>query len=283
MKPYYERGPVRLYHGDAREVLEQVDVGQVGLVLSDPPYGMAWKPWVGRPIANDGRGQALPLVEDVIRLTAPLLAPDAHAYLFCHWESWPGFLGAARQAFKLRPPLIWWKRRGGMGDTSHSYAPDYEVILHGIRARTRPLEGRRDGAVLDSFAPPHVSGRHHPTEKPLGLLRYLLGKSPPRAGEAVIDWFAGSGSTLVAAAELGHEAVGMEVDEAYCERAAKRLEATIASGADGTRETRPDPRRLGARRRSRATAVTSAQPDPRVARPQRRSAQPRGTVGPSRG
>jgi len=224
--PYYEREGVTLYHGDSRDVLRDVVGLDVDVLLTDPPYGMDWRPkGKHKPIANDGRREALPLLDEVLALTAPHLRADAHAYLFCHWASWPGFFELAQRELKVANALIWWKQQGGMGDTKCAYAPDYEVILYGIRGR-RALEGPRDGAVLDDFRPVPAHARSHPTEKPVALLRYLLGKSAPPAGQ-VLDPFAGSGATLVAAAELGLTAVGIELDEAYCEAAAWRISAAL--------------------------------------------------------
>lgn len=225
MKPVFDEGGIRLYQGDARAVLEDERLDPVDLLLSDPPYGMGYRSTLGVTIAGDGKREALPLLERVLELSVPQMVADAHAYLFCHWASWPGFFETARHHFDLKTALIWWKQRGGMGDTKCSYAPDYEVILHGIRGR-RPLSGGRDGAVLDSFPPPPPGGRHHPTEKPLGLLRYLITKSATRDG-LIFDPFAGSGSTLVAAVELGRRAVGIELNDAYCAVAARRIAAAL--------------------------------------------------------
>ena len=66
----------------------------------------------------------------------------------------------------------------------------------------------------------------HPTQKPLGILRTLIEYSCPPSG-VVLDLFAGSGSTLVAAAENGCRAIGIEIEEKYCEIAAKRLSQEV--------------------------------------------------------
>lgn len=251
MIPVFDDGGITLYHGDSRAVLEEVELDPVDLLLSDPPYGMGYRSTLGVTIAGDRRREALPLVERVLELTVPQLVEDAHAYLFCHWASWPGFYELARHHFDLKTALVWWKRRGGMGDTKCSYAPDYEVILHGIRGR-RPLAGGRDGAVLDTFDPPGPAGRHHPTEKPLELLRYLITKSA-RPDGLVLDPFAGSGSTLVAAAEVGRRAVGIELDESYCAIAARRIAAALERRArfEGGQVVADDPAMLRLTKRGR--------------------------------
>jgi site-specific DNA-methyltransferase (adenine-specific) len=141
-------------------------------------------------------------------------------HLFCHFESWPDFYDAASSYMPIRNALIWDKNRGGMGDTECEYARDFEVILYGSHGR-RPLAGRRDGAVIRGIVPVG-SDRDHPTEKPEELCGYLIRKSAPPSG-AVLDPFCGSGPVLVAAKNLGRRAIGIEIEERYCEIAAKRL------------------------------------------------------------
>jgi len=77
-----------------------------------------------------------------------------------------------------------------------------------------------------------ISGRvmHHPTEKPIDILRQMV-ESSSVMGETVYDPFAGSGSTLIAAALEGRKAVGCEIEERYCEAAAKRFESEVGSGS----------------------------------------------------
>lgn len=227
MKPYLERDGIRIYHGDAREVLEELEPGSVDLLLTDPPYGQQFH---GQALltekANvraDGARQGMRLVRQVLfgLERARVLAPDAHAYLFCHWESWPDFYDAVASYLQIRNALVWWKDRGGVGDTAMDYARDYEVVLYATRAARRPLQGRRDGAVIRGI-PPVGNARIHPTEKPTELLAYLVRKSAPPGG-LVLDPFMGAGPTLEAARASGCRAVGIDVEERWCEAAARRL------------------------------------------------------------
>ncbi len=227
MSPYFEADGVAIYHGDARDVLEALDV-RVDLLLTDPPYGQGF---AGKGdntrkanVRADGARQGVRVARQVLALSCELMGPDAHAYLFCHWESWPDFYDAASAYLAIKNALIWHKDRGGMGDTELEYARDYEVALFGcMPGERRPLLGRRDGAVLRGFAPVDSKIRLHPTEKPVSLCRYLISKSAPPGG-LVLDPFAGSGPVGVAARELGRRAVLVELEELYCERAARRLE-----------------------------------------------------------
>ena len=115
--------------------------------------------------------------------------------------------------------MVWDKGpASGMGDLTLPWKCSFELIWilgHG-------WVGRRDEGVLRG----HITvtwaskGRVHPNEKPVSLLRAILAKAP---GETVLDLFAGSGTTLRAAKDLGRKAIGIEIEERYCEIAAKRL------------------------------------------------------------
>lgn len=233
MRPYFEVDGVSLYHGDCRDVLPELAVGSVDLVLSDPPYG---KQYVGEGkgvrnvnIRGDGARQGMRVLRQALFAALPVLARDAHVLVFCHWESWPDFYDALCPLIPIKNALVWHKDRGGAGDTEMEYARDYEVVLYGAQGR-RAITGRRDGAVIRGCPPVGVK-RVHPTEKPVGLLEYLIGKHCPPGGLA-LDPFAGAGSTLVAARRLGRRAIGVEIDERYCRISAQRLQAEAEAGAD---------------------------------------------------
>jgi site-specific DNA-methyltransferase (adenine-specific) len=226
--PYYQDDLVTIYHGDCRDVVPELQDASVDVLLTDPPYGMAFGGFRGAEanVRADGARQGIRLVRQMFHETRPKMGKDAHAYVFCHWESWPDFYDAASPFIPIKSALIWWKNRGGMGDVELEYARDYEVILFGAHGR-RPLTGRRDGSVLPNFAPMgNIAERLHPTEKPVPLLAFLIGKSAPERG-TVLDPFMGSGSTLEAAKQLGRKAIGIEIEERYCEIAAQRCSQEV--------------------------------------------------------
>lgn len=229
MRPYFERGGISLYHADSRDALEDVlQASSVDLLLTDPPYGMQYEGQGAAAQANirgDGARQGMRVFRQVLHAMSHMWKPDAHAYVFCHWEGLPDFYDACSTSLSIRNALVWDKAAGGTGDTECDYARDFEMLIYGIRGR-RPLGGRRDGAVLRGYKGVHASKRSHPTEKPVPLLAYLIRKSCPPNG-LVVDPFAGSASTLEAAKLEGRRAVGFEIDERWCEAAAKRLEQEV--------------------------------------------------------
>ena len=210
MRPYYTQDGITIYHGDCRELLEEL--GKVDLVLTDPPYGISLKEH-GRSGYNwniDGdesqelgqwfldRANTLP----TIAFASPM-------------KPWDG---------KWRQYLVWDKGPtvGGGGDPTTCWKQSWELVQ--VR-KTGALSGKRDEAVLRF----HVTQRdyhHHPCQKPVPLLSYLINKAATPE-TVILDPFMGSGSTLRAAKNLGKKAIGIEINEAYCEIAAKRLEQLV--------------------------------------------------------
>lgn len=197
-KPYYEDETVTLWHGDCREIDGWLSAD---VLVTDPPYGVAYKSgWDNQfrdvGIAND---RTLDARDEALRLWG-----DRPALVFGSWKM-------PRPA-PTRTVLTWDKGTVGMGDLSLPWFPCTEevYVLGG------GWVGSRSSAVLR-----HVGrNQHHPTEKPLPLLHALLAKCPPGV---VADPFAGSGSTLLAARNVGRKAIGVEVEERYCEVIATRL------------------------------------------------------------
>lgn len=213
MKPYYEHNGITIYHGDALDVLPTLP--DMDLCVTDPPYGVTYTSNTGgrrgkEPISNDGTRVSLALYRHLI----PQLRVS-HVLWFTRWDAWPDVWGILGHWFPLRGLLVWDKGTPGMGDLNH-WGPSYELIAS---AGTGKTIGTRDQSVLRFVGVTH-SARAHPTEKPVGLLAYLLAKLQPTS---VVDPFAGSGSLLEAAASLGIPAIGIEIEERYCEIAAKRL------------------------------------------------------------
>lgn len=216
MKPYFERAGITLYHGDCREVLPGLKDG-AAVVVTDPPYGVALNMgWGGRhgdcEIAGDG--------DTAVRDAALGLCACMPCVVFGSWK-------IARPP-DVRALLVWEKgEHTGMGDLSIPWKPNTEeiyIIGSGFLG-PRTSSVLRHAAVTGCVG--EVTSRHHPTEKPVSLMQALLAKCPPGV---ILDPFAGSGSTLVAALRMQRKAIGIELEEKYCEVAAKRIERELAQG-----------------------------------------------------
>jgi site-specific DNA-methyltransferase (adenine-specific) len=207
--PYYADDSVTLYHGDCREITDWLSAD---VLVTDPPYGMAYESKHNRDRRNLKKGRSIagdhtPELRD---LALSLWGPRP-AVIFGTWR-------IPRPA-AVRALLIWHKRgAGGLGDLSLPWLSTHEEIY----ILGNGFVGRRSDSVLP--VPPLNSGDSerpdHPTPKPVPLMELLLTKCPPGV---IADPFAGSGSTLVAARNLGRTAIGVEIEERYCEIAARRL------------------------------------------------------------
>lgn len=202
MKPYYERGGHVIYNADCREVLP--GLAPVDLVLTDPPYGIGEDGGACRTRGRPGYSKHPKMGWD----TAP---PDADTFALVLRAAQNQIIwGGNYFADKLPPSkgwLYWQKLMGG-------------DFADGELAWTS-----RDRALRE-FTKANKGGDHqHPTQKPVELMRWCLGFFP--GAQTVLDPFMGSGTTLRAAKDLGRKAIGIEIEERYCEVAAKRLEQEV--------------------------------------------------------
>jgi site-specific DNA-methyltransferase (adenine-specific) len=190
VKPYYEHDGITIFHGDCREIMERIPT--VCVVVTDPPYGI---------FDNGGKwGHKHELKWDRLpadNLDQVLQAGKQHAI-------WGG------NYFTLPPSrgwLVWFKP-----DRVPS-AADVELAWTSLNMNSRMLS--------HSIAATNAERCGHPTQKPLRVMRWTLGFFPD--AECVIDPYMGSGTTLRAAKDLGKRAIGIEIEEKYCEIAVKRL------------------------------------------------------------
>jgi len=225
-----------LYHADFRDRVHELADGSVDCLITDPPYGINYKSDRRKvalfkdgdaEIVGDGLEESLVLLDDMCRLMRPKLKSDAHIYIFTTWRVMHLVVPVVSKYFYVKNCLVWDKRVHGSGDLAHDYAPQHEFILYCWLDKDsgRPLALPRPTNVLP-FIRLYGSQMSHPTQKPLVLLQFLIEKSVPSGG-LVVDPFAGSGTTLVAAKSLGCRYWGCEVDREYYEVAKKRLEDDV--------------------------------------------------------
>lgn len=210
MKPYYADESVTLYCGDCREITEWLSAH---VLVTDPPYGIAYESNSNRDKRNAKIGRAVTQDDSTVSRDDVLaLWGDKPAIAFGRWD-------APRPAL-VRARLVWDKGNSiGMGDLSMPWGrSDEEIYVLG-----RGFEGKRSGSVIrvQMLMSGDAERPDHPTPKPIGLMERLIEKCPPGI---IADPFAGSGSTLIAARNLGRKAIGVEIEERYCEIAARRLQ-----------------------------------------------------------
>lgn len=240
VEPVYTDGRVSLYHGDCREILPQLGELKAHAVVTDPPYGDTSLDW-DQPV----RGW-LDLVD----------VPQ----VWC-WGSMRFWLEHAREfeGWRYGQEVVW-EKHNGSGFHADRFKRVHEIAMHWyrgnwfglylsvpktqdatartVRSKKRPTHtghieassyASEDGGPRLMRSVIQCRSEHgravHPTQKPLGVLRPLIRYSCPRDG-LVLDPFAGSASTLLAARDLGRRAIGVEIDETYCERAIERLAQT---------------------------------------------------------
>lgn len=213
MQPYYQDDHVTLYHGDCREVTEW---RAADVVVTDPPYGIGVRAnYASRKRAALARCNDFPDIagDDQPFDPSHLLTAGKPAVLF----------GANHYADKLPPSptwLVWDKLDGLKSDRPVGFndQADCELAWSNLGGPARLYSQRWMGAM--KMGRDASVRRQHPTQKPVELMCWVLVQCP--AG-VVADPYAGSGSTLRAAKDLGRKAIGVELDERYCEIAAKRL------------------------------------------------------------
>jgi DNA modification methylase len=229
VKPYYQNDKtgIVLFHGDCREVLPTLARESVDLIVTDPPYGVNWNgttrlrtSTLGSITGDDGTLD----IPSIIGLALRTLTNHRHLYVFGRFDFSSLPIGGHAE-------LIWDKEIPGPAAPA-PWQYQHEYIYFGVKSRIPAGRAQGDGngaarlrrgTVLRYKRPNALGAQRHPTEKPVPLLQELI-ESSSKPGETVLDLFAGSGSTLVAALLEGRKGIGIEIEEKYAEIAVRRLE-----------------------------------------------------------
>ena len=238
MQPYYQDSSVTLYQGDMRQILPCLDI-TADCVVTDPPYGetsLTWDRWPdGWPdaVLEASRsmwcfGSMRMFLDRAPQFSAWKLSQDIV------WEKHNGSGFAADRFRRVHEHALHWYR-GSWGDLCHETPTTPDATARRINSSGRPQHFGDRGShpyVMEAGGPrlmrsvlPVRSTHHgaiHPTEKPTGILVPLI-EYACAPGGLILDPFAGSGSTAVAARLAGRRAVLIEADERYCEVIARRL------------------------------------------------------------
>lgn len=207
VEPYYKDELVTIYHGDCREILPTLP--KVHLILTDPPYGVGFK--------YESHSDSLNVWRDLFSWTVRHAWQD-HADMAilpsCQ-------INQMKWIYDNFPPdwLICWYK-GSPGTAAHVGFNDWEPML---------VYGKIKGLSMHDYfyAQPTPFDNGHPCPKPLAWALWLMSRASKRE-HLILDPFMGSGTTLRAAKELNRKAIGIEIEERYCEIAAKRCESIQA-------------------------------------------------------
>lgn len=210
-RPYYEECGITIYHADCRQVLPFLQ--RFDLLLTDPPYG----------ILNLENGETSAVRKSPRASGSGKLKNRMINTADFSWDSYAPSVGVLESMRDIADTAIIW---GGnyfqlppcrgmlVWDKCQPWANFSQVELAWTNIE-RP-------AAIFKHDKSNIDGKVHPTQKPSALMKWCIGLAGDEV-KTIIDPFMGAGTTLVAAKLEGRQAVGIEINEAYCESAAKRL------------------------------------------------------------
>jgi site-specific DNA-methyltransferase (adenine-specific) len=229
--PYYDHAGITIYQGDCLDVLHHLPE-QIATIVGDPPYCSGGRQQAASRLVlekaaadrrsswfltdNMGTDSWLWWMREIAGRLFMLGEIGAHFYCFTDWRQYTNLVMACEtKGWTLRNVVVWDKARGGaMGSfwrNNHEWVP---VFSKG------PARAIAHGGFFNTWQGAKPQADEHATVKPAGLVSYLLEAAGPGL---VLDPWMGSGTTLFAAKALGRRAIGIEIEEKYCEIAAKRL------------------------------------------------------------
>ena len=223
-EPYYQDEAVTLYHGDCREILPALGAGSVDLVMTDPPFSIPVK---YQDVSGDyprSWGDLMvmePFFQDVFAKIRRVVRNGGQTYICCDGDTYPVFYKASYPLWPQSHMIVWYKPSGRRG---RGWLHSHETVLHLRTAETQYTGGFRQDVV--GIMPVRTLNRQHPAEKP-GDLWTFLSEGMPKPSYTVLDPFVGAGGLLDWARMRGHRAIGVEIEERYCEIAARRLSQAV--------------------------------------------------------
>lgn len=243
MKPYYEDEWVTIYHGDARSTMVGVVDPTVDCIVTDPPYGDTSLGWDKRvegwmECSYPGSMWCFGSLRSLMLTHRDFEEAGWRYSQEVVWEKHNGSSFHADRFKRVHEFAVHWYR----GDWASVYKDPpvtMDATARTLRRKHRPPHtgdigasayASEDGGPKLVRSVLRVRSCHgsavHPTQKPAGILRPLITYACPLGG-TVLDPFMGSGSTLLAAREVGRRAVGVEINERYCELAARRFDQGV--------------------------------------------------------
>lgn len=233
MKPYYQEDGITIYHGDCLTVMAGLDPGPVAAVVTDPPYssgnlpesmkqkagprlrGWQWEDKVMETDQLSTLGFIWMMREVCVRLRVDMV-DGASLLCFIDWRNWGNLVGAIESSgLRVNNMVVWNKLSIGMGN---GFRNQHELILYASKGTPRVIA--HDVPNVISCA--REENDLHQSPKPVTLINQLV-RVVSDEGDCIFDPFMGAGATLEAAKKMNRRAIGIEIEERYCEIAAKRL------------------------------------------------------------
>ena len=224
IEPYYQDEWVTIYHGDNRDIVGQL--GRFNFLLTDPPYGINQagiknRNSRSRPILGKGGGAIVPQGNYGLKdwdESAPTIDQLENHIKLC---SAAVIFGGNYLPLPPSPKWLIWDKENGNTDFA-----DCELAWTNLPGATRMIKHRWSGMLQHDMANKEI--RVHPTQKPLRVMKWCLAQAKIKPPGVIYDPYMGSGTSLLAALDLGFKSVGIDQDEEYCEMAVKRIKAAQA-------------------------------------------------------
>jgi site-specific DNA-methyltransferase (adenine-specific) len=248
-QPYYEHAGITIYHGDSLRVLRELPSETVDAVITDPPYSSGGMTRGDRMQSTRAKYQQTEVAKwsTLPDFTGDTRDQRAYGYwcsqwlaeswriakagavccLFTDWRQLPVTSDAMQAGGWVWRGIVVWDKTGAVRPQTGRFASQAEYVAWGSKG---PLaEDRGVGCLPGVFThPPLYEGRdekQHMAAKPIPIMSAICRICPP--GGVILDPFMGSGSTLRAAKNLSYSVIGIEIEERYCEIAAKRLQQEV--------------------------------------------------------
>lgn len=234
MKPYYDHAGIKIFHGDCREIRLAADFPQFHAVISDPPWGTDTAVDSSRFTRKAGDYWS---VSDTSKATKhSVVVGDREEFDPRPWILTPCILWGANNFTAHLPHsngwLIWDKRKGLEENAQNGWPlGECELAWTNVIGATRIFRNRWAGMVRST----EQGEYYHPTQKPIELMEWCIGFLQDKEG-VLLDPYMGSGPLLIAAKNKGCRAIGIEIEEKYCEIAAKRLSQEVLDFGQTTHE-----------------------------------------------
>jgi len=217
----WELGGHRLICGDSTDIAvidRLMDGVKADMVFTDPPYGYNYQ---SNMRVKSEKFDVLENDDKILDFFPNLIKRVKGFVMICTtWKVLDKWIPLFKQYFELSNMIIWDKGGGGIGDLKHTFSTDYEVIL--CANNGAEIKEKRIGSVW-SIGKDNASDYEHPTQKPVELSANAIRHTTDK-GQAVLDCFGGSGSTLIACEQLNRKCYMCELDEHYCDVIIQRWE-----------------------------------------------------------